>query len=86
MRKFYQRTIGSLQTKRLQCGRIYKDAEIWSVAAYNAGGTNLLQCGRIYKDAEIAPLLRAGAESKARFNVAASIKMRKFSARIHVRT
>ena len=42
---------------RLQCGRIYKDAEI-----YKFGGEPVpakkLQCGRIYKDAEIHAILR----------------------------
>ena len=38
----------------LQCGRIYKDAEIRK-ASPHSGGPHSLQCGRIYKDAEIRP-------------------------------
>ena len=37
-----------------------------------------LQCGRIYKDAEISQNSRTRRASPAAFNVAASIKMRKF--------
>ena len=37
----------------LQCGRIYKDAEIVSLDISPVNKDNL-QCGRIYKDAEIA--------------------------------
>ena len=40
-------------SKELQCGRIYKDAEIFG-GAQDPGRENRLQCGRIYKDAEIA--------------------------------
>ena len=36
----------------LQCGRIYKDAEILRRHT-RKGGKSHLQCGRIYKDAEI---------------------------------
>ena len=36
----------------LQCGRIYKDAEIWKQEC-DVGISYNLQCGRIYKDAEI---------------------------------
>ena len=36
-----------------------------------------LQCGRIHKDAEISKASKALNASKASFNVAASIKMRK---------
>ena len=36
----------------LQCGRIYKDAEIYN-ALKKAASFGALQCGRIYKDAEI---------------------------------
>ena len=59
----------------LQCGRIYKDAEIrWP---YLRGQDNAgLQCGRIYKDAEIRKAAGSMVLS-AGFNVAASIKMRK---------
>ena len=63
---------------RLQCGRIYKDAEIyrrdegrWIVALE-------LQCGRIYKDAEIHRRAPEWPAKQCSFNVAASIKMRKF--------
>ena len=38
----------------LQCGRIYKDAEIRRKVAEANDWNRLLQCGRIYKDAEIA--------------------------------
>ena len=42
---------------RLQCGRIYKDAEIrWEASRMWVGGIQL-QCGRIYKDAEIYVLI-----------------------------
>ena len=88
----------------LQCGRIYKDAEIWQGSGANYDFSDMLQCGRIYKDAEIGQnvsgldythicVLQCGriykdaeirrvatlAEAEAlSFNVAASIKMRKF--------
>ena len=38
---------------QLQCGRIYKDAEIAKLLA-DAENIDMLQCGRIYKDAEIS--------------------------------
>ena len=61
----------------LQCGRIYKDAEI-SPDKRATREAKDLQCGRIYKDAEMAFLhacaRKTGTQS---FNVAASIKMRK---------
>ena len=41
----------------------------------------LLQCGRIYKDAEITRLRGTYSNPLLGFNVAASIKMRKFSDR-----
>ena len=37
----------------LQCGRIYKDAEIRSWTSSGTFPTMWLQCGRIYKDAEM---------------------------------
>ena len=37
----------------LQCGRIYKDAEISPLARGFIIAGLVLQCGRIYKDAEI---------------------------------
>ena len=40
-----------------------------------------LQCGRIYKDAEIADRVQRGIERLCSFNVAASIKMRKYTGR-----
>ena len=42
----------ALQNTQLQCGRIYKDAEI-NMLIYLLVNFFLLQCGRIYKDAEI---------------------------------
>ena len=42
----------------LQCGRIYKDAEIWTCAKPHQARA-LLQCGRIYKDAEIREWVNA---------------------------
>ena len=62
----------------LQCGRIYKDAEIKEKPSGNDSGLSL-QCGRIYKDAEIR---RTESRTEGRgisFNVAASIKMRKWT-------
>ena len=52
MRKFADRPRFGLGALSLQCGRIYKDAEILKWEASGAVG-GLLQCGRIYKDAEI---------------------------------
>ena len=37
----------------LQCGRIYKDAEIVYARDMLLSATSRLQCGRIYKDAEM---------------------------------
>ena len=37
----------------LQCGRIYKDAEIYEDVPVTLAPAELLQCGRIYKDAEM---------------------------------
>ena len=39
---------------RLQCGRIYKDAEICILVFVLKRTQIVLQCGRIYKDAEIS--------------------------------
>ena len=65
-----------LTEQMLQCGRIYKDAEIgWK--AHRASGLQMLQCGRIYKDAEMVDFSFLFHLSFPRFNVAASIKMRK---------
>ena len=46
----------------LQCGRIYKDAEIGYLVRHGVPGIAYLQCGRIYKDAEIR--LFGGEEKK----------------------
>ena len=77
MRKFLCLSIVTPGGLSLQCGRIYKDAEMLSdqrvLLVYHAR----LQCGRIYKDAEICPKAGTGARAKISFNVAASIKMRK---------
>ena len=61
----------------LQCGRIYKDAEIPRFASKPSQNARLLQCGRIYKDAEIEYRKRLADMRLTGFNVAASIKMRK---------
>ena len=62
----------------LQCGRIYKDAEISPLARGFIIAGLVLQCGRIYKDAEISASASAHSLGPSfRFNVAASIKMRK---------
>ena len=87
----------------LQCGRIYKDAEItghrirpvrprppsmWphlyrcgnrSSRQSAPGSFKFLQCGRIYKDAEIRTKNARAFSRTSTFNVAASIKMRKFA-------
>ena len=60
----------------LQCGRIYKDAEIADLNVTEAKRI-LLQCGRIYKDAEMHDGGFGFTETGYSFNVAASIKMRK---------
>ena len=70
-------------SEELQCGRIYKDAEIWSLCRPCSARHRELQCGRIYKDAEICVSGRVLRDQHAGFNVAASIKMRKF--RLHDR-
>ena len=67
----------------LQCGRIYKDAEIYERYDLNVRFASL-QCGRIYKDAEIRGISYGKEKIRPRFNVAASIKMRKFSDVAHV--
>ena len=51
-----QPTIDAANKRFLQCGRIYKDAEI-CVFHSNPFVVQYLQCGRIYKDAEIKYLL-----------------------------
>ena len=61
----------------LQCGRIYKDAEIATYGQSRTRDHSRLQCGRIYKDAEISPVSRRPVLAIFAFNVAASIKMRK---------
>ena len=61
----------------LQCGRIYKDAEIFLRRTVRLGKKAHLQCGRIYKDAEIRGVAVHHTARAAAFNVAASIKMRK---------
>ena len=60
----------------LQCGRIYKDAEI-PAATLDNNCYQYLQCGRIYKDAETSMPQKRGPQVSLSFNVAASIKMRK---------
>ena len=65
---------------KLQCGRIYKDAEIRRLLS-KTGYCFQLQCGRIYKDAEIARRGTRTLNAMKSFNVAASIKMRKSEAR-----
>ena len=52
MRKFSEKVDAVKNLGRLQCGRIYKDAEIRRFDLPRAARA-LLQCGRIYKDAEI---------------------------------
>ena len=61
----------------LQCGRIYKDAEIGASVGDEKWKATRLQCGRIYKDAEIGTLPSFAGCLIVSFNVAASIKMRK---------
>ena len=61
----------------LQCGRIYKDAEMTGTSTGRSSSLRL-QCGRIYKDAEISTCSHVPHLSSVKgFNVAASIKMRK---------
>ena len=57
MRKSFEffRAISPLEI--LQCGRIYKDAEIFLNLDEFADVHDILQCGRIYKDAEIYVLI-----------------------------
>ena len=52
MRKFDGRNRPRRGRCHLQCGRIYKDAEM-SHAKISCAPWKSLQCGRIYKDAEI---------------------------------
>ena len=60
----------------LQCGRIYKDAEIGCLLDFRLTKVKL-QCGRIYKDAEMRRAATKAHMHLLGFNVAASIKMRK---------
>ena len=53
MRKFIGARLNGPRNNALQCGRIYKDAEIKRRMAPLEGRLIKLQCGRIYKDAEI---------------------------------
>ena len=53
MRKSVTGSIWRRNIEDLQCGRIYKDAEICSRAKKRNTSSATLQCGRIYKDAEI---------------------------------
>ena len=53
----------------------------WMIPMRTAWLTRILQCGRIYKDAEMSCPKNEGAMPQSSFNVAASIKMRKFDAR-----
>ena len=68
-----------LDNEWLQCGRIYKDAEIRFCVRGRRILVIKLQCGRIYKDAEILSRGSSCTACLLRFNVAASIKMRKSS-------
>ena len=54
MRKFIPAANDELSASMLQCGRIYKDAEIPDDGARFFREHGELQCGRIYKDAEIS--------------------------------
>ena len=77
MRKSAHIRVRRTTKKELQCGRIYKDAEI-SWAAADEAAPHQLQCGRIYKDAEIENGRSSRCDACNSFNVAASIKMRKY--------
>ena len=76
MRKCQQARFQPRGSRRLQCGRIYKDAEIRRTHRFCVRRP-WLQCGRIYKDAEIRKKGLYQGYVHRRFNVAASIKMRK---------
>ena len=52
MRKSNKKFFEARTVYSLQCGRIYKDAEI-TLSIHALARHVLLQCGRIYKDAEI---------------------------------
>ena len=78
MRKCGDYRITTLIDSYLQCGRIHKDAEIRSYRGMVTTSTRALQCGRIHKDAEISTA-RNKPGTPSTFNVAASIKMRKFN-------
>ena len=53
MRKSQAALAAALAENALQCGRIYKDAEMGKQDARAHDVFFRLQCGRIYKDAEI---------------------------------
>ena len=53
MRKCKSITHFRMHYMALQCGRIYKDAEMSLGNLHPCASFILLQCGRIYKDAEI---------------------------------
>ena len=53
MRKCLCTVVDALDAFDLQCGRIYKDAEMKLANAAASKAVVFLQCGRIYKDAEI---------------------------------
>ena len=59
MRKFTELLKVLNRLESLQCGRIYKDAEIRDGEVITGGHVIELQCGRIYKDAEIGESLNA---------------------------
>ena len=54
MRKWLHPHPRSTRIVSLQCGRIYKDAEIRQKAQNTTCRIPTLQCGRIYKDAEMS--------------------------------
>ena len=85
MRKSGMYAAASVVKVTLQCGRIYKDAEIDSHRSNTDCIADDLQCGRIYKDAEMGynPGCISGLPQS--FNVAASIKMRKLKYQLSIR-
>ena len=77
MRKSNEDFAGLVNDFMLQCGRIYKDAEIRvpdGVVRSEKAGFNVAASIKMRKSFHSRLLLARG---KARFNVAASIKMRK---------
>ena len=54
MRKSKRKARNTISRTLLQCGRIYKDAEIWILWIARICWHIHLQCGRIYKDAEMS--------------------------------